>query len=379
MKVLQVNPYPPEHLGGSEIFCKNLAINLKKYHNIDSEILTSDIFNHQVKKRIIEENVPVFYKKCYKNLWGKNPITLIYDFIKKNYRKYDIIHAHSYIFFTSLQCALVRKLKRFNLMLHIHGGVQTPSWLHSNFQEYLQLLVKENLFDKIIGNFILKNSDVIVSVSQKDLNVINNRYSISKDISYCIPNAVDINKFQPDFNLKRKYITFIGRLSYIKGFDIFLEIISKLNELDTNLEFLIIGDGPLRPLLDKVITNIPITYYRSYPYEKMQEIYNVSKALMITSRFEGVPTTILESLACETPVITSNVGGITEVIKNEYNGIVIDPSNFYQISEEILNKIHQESYLAKMGKNGRKVIEKNHSWQVVTNQISKIYEKIVNN
>jgi glycosyltransferase involved in cell wall biosynthesis len=368
MKVLQVNPYPPDHLGGSEIFCKNLSINLKKKKNIETEILTSDIFKRKIKNDLIEELVPVHYKKFYFNLWGKNPVVNVYNFIRKNYQKYDIIHTHSYIFFTSLQCALLRKLRKFNLILHIHGGVQTPLGLNSNFKEYIQLLIKSNIFDVTIGKFVIENSDHIISVSLKDLNVISDRFDLSQKSKHYIPNAVDISKFQRNEKLNRKYITYIGRLSYIKGIDVFLKMIREIHQLDKNLEFLIIGDGPLRPLVENAKKYLPITYYRQYPYSKIQNIYNMSKLLMITSRFEGLPTSILESLACETPVVASDVGGISEVLINEKNGILFNLNN----QDKIIN---QNSKLENMGKNGRKIIEKNHSWQVVIDQILRVYEQ----
>ena len=375
MKVLQVNPYPPDHLGGSEIFCKNLSINLKKKKNIETEILTSDIFKRKIKNDLIEELVPVHYEKCYYNLWGKNPIVNIYNFIKKNYQKYDIIHTHSYIFSTSLQCALLRKLRKFNLILHIHGGVQTPSWLNSNFKEYIQLLIKSNIFDVTIGKFVIENSDHIISVSLKDLNVISDRFDLSQKSKHYIPNAVDISKFQRNEKLNRKYITYIGRLSYIKGIDVFLKMIREIHQLDKNLEFLIIGDGPLRPLVENAKKYLPITYYRQYPYSKIQNIYNMSKLIMITSRFEGLPTSILESLACETPVVASDVGGISEVLINEKNGILFNLNNQDKTIQKILEIVNQNSKLDNMGKNGRKIIEKNHSWQVVIDQILRVYEQ----
>ena len=63
LKVLQINPYPPEHLGGSEVFCKNLAINLNRKKNIDSEILTSDVLKRNVKRDFLDGSIKIIYKK----------------------------------------------------------------------------------------------------------------------------------------------------------------------------------------------------------------------------------------------------------------------------------------------------------------------------
>ena len=378
MKVLQVNPYPPDHLGGSEIFSKNLSINLKKKRNIDSEILTSDIFKRKIKNDLIEESVKVHYKRCYHNLWGKNPIVNMYSFMKKNYQKYDLIHAHSYIFFTSAQCALLRKIRKFPFVLHVHGGVQTPLFLSSNLIEYFQLLFKRSIFDKIIGKLVIKNSDSIISVSKNDLDFIRQNYDLSNKVYYHIPNAVDIEKFKRIDTINRKFITFIGRLSYIKGIDIFLKVIKELYKEDNTLKFLIIGNGPLKNLVEKAKKELPITYKEYFPYEKIEKVYNMSKLIMLTSRFEGVPTTILESLACETPVITSNVGGVSEIIKPKENGFLFKIDKIFQETDNMLKLISNEKTLNNFGKNGRNLIKKKFSWEKVTEDIEKVYRNMLN-
>jgi len=377
MKVLQINPYPPEHLGGSEIFCKNLAINLKKYKKIQSEILTSDIFKERIKIRFIEESIKVYYQKFYFNFWGKNPVVNIHPFIKKIYQKYDILHAHSYIFFSSLQSAYLRKVRKFPLVLHIHGGVQTPLDVSSSISEYFQLIWKGFFFDKIFGKFTIENSDAIISVSKRDLDLLNYKYDLSDIAKYHIPNAVDITKFKKDANSIPEYITFIGRLSYIKGFDIFIKLIQELYNRNKELKFLIIGKGPLYHLLTKIDSTIPIIYYESFPYDDIQKIYNLSKLLVLTSRFEGIPTSILESLACETPVIAPNVGGISEILNPRVNGLLYDLNQYEKIIDTILNLLSDKEKCNKFGREGRKDIERNFSWQKVTNDIEKVYLELL--
>ena len=77
LKILQINPYPPEHLGGSELFSKNLAINLKIKKNINSDILTSDIFRRNIKTDFLNDSINIIYKKNLYNIWGKNPYDIL--------------------------------------------------------------------------------------------------------------------------------------------------------------------------------------------------------------------------------------------------------------------------------------------------------------
>lgn len=381
MKILHVNPYPPNHFGGSEIFCKNLAIQLSKRPNFKNDILTSDILNKGKKFYFLNDSIKVFYRRNYFNLWGKNPVVNIYPFIKKNYMNYDLFHMHSYIFLTSFQCAILRKLRKFPLVLHLHGGIRTADYLSLSKYENLQLLFKNFIFDKNIGKFTINNADAIISVSRGDLNFIKHKYNLSTTNNHYIPNGIDIDRFKNKNNEEKRFITFIGRLTYIKGIDIFIKMIKELHDKDKSLKFLIVGDGLLRTIVKEATKKLPITHLPYYPYEKIERIYNMSKILMLTSRFEGSPTSILESLACETPVIAPNVGGISEVIDSNKNGILFNNNNNNHDKKikNILALVNDENKLKQFGKNGRKLIEKKYSWKIVVNKIVKVYKDTFNN
>jgi len=377
LKILHINPYPPEYLGGSEVFCKNLAVNLKRIKNIDSDILTSDLLKRNIESDYIDDIIKIFYRKSYYNLWSKNPLVNIYSFLRKIYKNYDLIHAHSYIFFTSFQCALLRKLRKFPFILHIHGGVQTQTSPSSSIIENFQLFFKHMLFDKLIGKFTIKNADALISVSKKDLETIKRQYKIQHQNNYYIPNGVNTDIFHKQDGKEKKYITFIGRLSYIKGFDTFIQLIKRLYTEDSSLKFLIIGKGPLISLIKAAQNQLPIIHHEFYPYKEMVNIYNLSKIVFITSRFEGVPTILLESLACETPVISSDVGGISEVLRNDENGLLM--SEFYSkpAISKILEFLHDENKQETFGKNGRDLILKNFSWNIITDKIEMVYRNIL--
>lgn len=377
LKILHINPYPPEHLGGSELFCKNLVINLKRKNNINSDILTSDILRRNIKSDFLNDSINIIYRKNYYNLWRKNPLVNIYSFLKKEIQNYDLVHVHSYIFFTSFQCALFRKLRKFPFILHIHGGVQTPKSLGLSLIENFQLSFKKKIFDKFFGSITIKNADAIISVSKKDLEIIKKRYKIQHDYNFYIPNGVNTDIFQKNKHIEKKYITFIGRLTYIKGFDKFIDCIKKLYRIDKDLEFLIIGKGPLIKLIKDAQKILPITHFENYPYDKMVNIYNRSKAVLISSRFEGVPTIILESLACETPIIASNVGGISEVLRNDENGLLMDKFNTNSAVSKISAVLHDENKLKTFGRNGRDLVLNKFSWDIITDKIVMVYKKFL--
>lgn len=378
MKILRVVSFPPEYIGGLPLYCKNISLNLAERKNVDCDILTSDILKTRKKIDYLNPKVRVIYKKCFSFIGNKNPLVNFIPFIQKHYKDYDIIHAHGYYFFSTLQCAFLKRLLKFPFILHIHGGIQTPYSPTSDIYQNIQLIFKESIFDRYIGKVSFRSADTLISVAKKDLEIVQNLYKINSKSNYHIPNGVDINKFKNNNQFERKYITLIAtRLTYIKGADIYIKIIKELYKHNKNLKFLIIGEGPLKNLVLQAKQNLPVEFYPSYAYEKIQDIYNMSKLLLITSRTEGVPNTIYESFACETPVIASNVGGISGVINSDENGYLFNIKNYKKAVNLILNLVDDEPKIKRLGRNGRKLIEREFSWEIITNKIYDVYKKLL--
>ncbi|MFX1573977.1 MAG: glycosyltransferase family 4 protein [Promethearchaeota archaeon] len=377
MKILRVISFPPEYIGGLPLYGKNISLNLAQKKNVECDILTSDILNTKKKIEYLDPKVRIIYKKCFSFIGQKNPLVNFIPFIKRNHNNYDIIHAHGYYYFSTLQCAFLKRLLKYPFILHIHGGIQTPYSPVSDFYENIQLIFKENIFDRLIGRVAIRSADILISVAKKDLEIIRKVYNVSEKLSFHIPNGVNINKFKKNNKIERRYITLIAtRLTYIKGVDIFIKIIKELYNKNRSLKFLILGDGPLKDLVLQAKKSLPIKFYPTYPYDKIQDIYNMSKLLLITSRTEGVPNTIYESFACETPVISSNVGGVSSVIKPNVNGYLYNIKKLNNIANLILDLINDEKKIQRLGENGRKLIEKEYSWEIITEKLYKIYQKI---
>ncbi|GAG14984.1 unnamed protein product, partial [marine sediment metagenome] len=190
MKVLLITPSPPEYLGGLALFTKDLAINLEK-NDIQVDILTSTLSKKGPIYDKIGENINVLKQKVYlfpdndNFLRIKNPLFFILKFLKKNAEKYDLIHVHSYIYFSTIQTFFYkllfkRKNRRIPIILHFHGGIQTEDFIASTLMEKLMLLFKKYIFDIIIGKVMIQKANSIISVSKDDLLAINRVFRIKR-------------------------------------------------------------------------------------------------------------------------------------------------------------------------------------------------------
>ena len=192
MRILHVLTYPPDQIGGQEIFVKNLTWNLKK-QNIYSEIITAD------KKRpnpfVMDFNgIKVHFAKYYFSLWNINPVFNIFPILFRIGQNFDIIHIHSYVYFSSIQAILYAKLKKKPVLLTLHGSGQKGLWKDIKINEKIKLFIKNMIFDKTLGSFVIKQADILHSVSRRDIVELNSNFGLYRKRNYWIPNAVEIGR-----------------------------------------------------------------------------------------------------------------------------------------------------------------------------------------
>ena len=386
MKVLLITPSPPEYLGGLALFSKDLSLNLEKY-GIKVDMLTSTLSKEGPFLKKIGKNIRVIKQKVYlfpdndNILRLKNPLFFILKYLKKNAGNYDLIHVHSYIYFATIQTFLYkllfnRKKRRIPVILHLHGGVQTEEFIASNLIEKLMLMFKKYIFDILIGKFMINKANALISVSKDDLEAINRVFRINRKIhNYYIPNVVNSDEFK-NLNLERKYIGFIGRLTKIKGIDLFLQMIEIINKTDKDQQYLIIGDGPYIKDVKIALKRYPIKFLKQVPHTEMVKYYNQCSIFVQTSRAEGLPTCVLEALSCEVPVVASDVGGTNEIVNHSKTGYLFENGVIEQ-ALEFVNKIKNNKEHEKLGKNGRILITQKFSWKAITKKIILIYQRVL--
>jgi len=155
---------------------------------------------------------------------------------------------------------------------------------------------------------------------------------VDRDKIKVLRNGVDLKLFNMvDKEIARKqigisydYILAVGNLVEEKGHDL---IISALPELK-NTKLIIIGNGKLKEKLinfakkHNVIERV--LFINNVTQEELKYYYSAAKLLILTSTREGMPNVLLESIACGTPVIATNVGGVPEIIRSSEAGIIIN-------------------------------------------------------
>ena len=169
-------------------------------------------------------------------------------------------------------------------------------------------------------------------------------------------NAVDTEKFKPNtttrietrrrFGIKKHHyaILFVGRLEQPKGPGRLLECIPFLNAQGLNFQIFFAGDGTYRTYLENYVMRnrfeTQVTFLGHVSHVELPFFYNMADMLALPSQMEGVPMVILEALACGTPVVASNVGGISDLIVDNANGIVLDDLSPERLASAIIDVFH---------------------------------------
>jgi glycosyltransferase involved in cell wall biosynthesis len=289
---------------------------------------------------------------------------LLLKFIPNLFKNYDIVHVH--FFFPTIIFGYLYKVfyPKAILVSTFHG-----SDISFNINSRLSQAIFKAISKKI--NTKISVSNYLSFLVKKKLD-----YTPEKIISAGIDNKVFFQK-----KSKKEYdFLFVGALSKIKGFDIFL---NALESLETSCSVRIIGTGNLKQeALDFIKKTHHTTFYSTHLSQKDLCLeYNKSRFLILPSRSEGFGLVVSESMFCGTPVVGSNIGGIPEQIINGLNGYLFNLNNQSELKNKMnqcLNKTNIE--YEKMSENA-KISNRHHEMGLVIQRHLDIYSggKIIMN
>jgi glycosyltransferase involved in cell wall biosynthesis len=176
-------------------------------------------------------------------------------------------------------------------------------------------------------------------------------------------------------------IIFVGRLDENKRPERFVELAHCLrkNLPHLNLNFLVAGDGPLRPRLENQVQKLGLSK-KEFSFlgviEDMSDVYKSADALVLTSKQEGTPNVILEAMAYGVPVLATRVGGIPEIL-SEKCGILVDPDDQTELHAAAARLISNPDLRSKFVIEGKKYVEENHSIEYLQNKLTEIYSRLI--
>ena len=241
---------------------------------------------------------------------------------------------------------------------------------------------------------LLSYTDIIISPSR--LYAEKSKY-LSKylDKIRVIPNGIDLDEFQLNYSqsecreklnlpLKCKVILFFGYLTPYKGPDILLGVFREVlkNQPDTILLFA--GNGNMEDELKKLTRKWNIQdniIFAGFVDKKRRSLYYKSAdifCLPSTMSTECYPLAILEAMASGVPVVASDIGGIPDIIENNFNGLLVPPADAEKLEDNLNFLLQNPEIGKKFSENALKGIKK-YSWKNIATETLKLYESLLEN
>ena len=293
----------------------------------------------------------------------------------------DLIHVHGHPYLSSLIAAKIAKRYGKPLVLTQHNTFIE----YNNFWDEI-----ERLNDLAIGKQVLKEAEKIVAVSTATKNYILSLGADSEKIEV-LHNGVDVNRFRPLAEIKDKVRKKLGihedsrvvltvrRLVYKNGIDTLIESAKIAINSNPKLVFVAVGKGPDFGKVKEKIGQLGIEKnFRLLGFvsdENLPVYYNAADFFVLPSKSgEGLPLVALEAMACGLPVIATNVGGISEVMKEDY-GKLVPPDSACSLAEAVLEFSHRDLSVLKKGL--RTIIEQKFSWDKNVEKLVEIYEGLI--
>lgn len=364
-KVLHV--LPMNKMSGAERMALLLCKNLENYEPV--VVCGGEELSNVFKESGIKSyNIKFSNKNILANAFNLSKIV-------KN-ENIKIVHAHDNT--ASLVSYLAKKIFRLNIKVisHIHNCY--PFLKGNGFNKKIDKYIR-NKYDfnitcgKTVTDFYKENADYFNEDKNLTLsNAMDMKYITNIDKS-------DIEKVIKKYKIpsNKKILGFIGRLDKQKGIIPFINELSKHKDEFYDSVILLVGSGSqeeeIKALINKL--NLEDLFILTGFQENIKSFYPIIDVFFLPSLYEGLPMVLFEAMAFKKPVVSMNVGSISEVI-NKDTGILVNSGDYDKFINELIRLKNNENLSTELGESAFNFIESNFNIQSYVNKIESRYLKI---
>jgi len=350
MKIAQITPYYPPHIGGVEIHVKELSERLSERHQVK---VVSSCGNGGGDVTVI--TVPSIN-------FPYSPIPITFPRLEA-----DIHHSHV----PSPTFAFRARDKHPHIVTY-HNDVVVPSKVNGLVVPGFVASSIEKLNEKLVRP-VLEKAELIIATTESyaETSEVLKEYLYKVEI---VPNAVDVSLFQP-VEEKEPYVIYVGRLVEYKGLGMLIEAMREV-QVHEDIQLVVVGDGEDRKRFEMMASKhgLNARFTGRVGLEKLRNLISRAEILVLPSftRLEAFGIVLLEAMACKTPVLAFDTPGVSEVAK--HGGYVFSTTS--ELAQLILELHADEGLRRSLGEKGRKAVEEKYSWDVVVDRIEALYGEI---
>ena len=345
------------------------------YIQVNSQLVPyvglDDYYNvvNQIDSGLIQENNGGKRKYIFSGGYGKNLMEEVNRYaeiateIARN-EEFDIIHAHDRLTYRAGIAA--KRVSGKPLVVHIHATEYDRSG-EKNRNDIVYNMEKEGM----------SAADAVCAVSDLTRNIVIEKYGIQANKVFTLHNAVvpSDKKVQRDKFVKEKIVTFLGRVTFQKGPDYFVETAKLVLDKDPNVRFVLAGDGDMMQHIITRVAELGISdrfhftgFLRGDDIDKM---FGMSDVYVMPSISEPFGISPLEAMRAKVPVVISKQSGVAEVLQH---AIKVDFWDINATADAIYGLLHYPALSNLFSVKGAEEVD-NLKWENVAKKLKVIYEK----
>ncbi len=302
---------------GYNVTILSICGNNTSFYDIEKNIRLVTLFN---KDEI--SNKKYFFKiyRALKKFYSENKVDLVIDIFAA----------------LSVYTLLLKKKFRF----------KNITWEHFNF--------KVNTgFNKFGRRYAAKKSDYIVTLTEKDKQFyLSNLPKMKAKIAH-IYNPSPYEDVKINNSLRENIAISVGRLTFQKGFDVLLNIWSRIENIKPEWKLQIIGSGEESSALKQIVESYKLKNVEFVmSTNKIDEYYQRSKIYLSAARFEGLPMTMIEAQSFGLPIISFDYDtGPSDIIKSGYNGYLVENGNIDKFCSQLVELMNDDMLISQLSEN----------------------------
>ncbi|CAG1003978.1 Alpha-D-kanosaminyltransferase [Methanosarcinales archaeon] len=244
---------------------------------------------------------------------------------------------------------------------------------------------------KISEKLGYKKAIKIFAVTQGIKEGIIKLYNIPEEKIVVMGNGANISMFRPidqeeakkelKLDTHLRYVCFVGNIVIWQGTIYLVHAAPSILLQCPNTRFLIVGDGPMKSecmqQAEKLGVNNMFIFIGSVPYKYVPLYINASDICIVYKKpiKSGYsPLKLYEYMACEKPVVASRLEGF-EIIEQQNAGLLVKPEDPEELAKAVIKLLKDDTLREEMGKNGRKYVVKNHSWEAIGRKTAEIFSR----
>jgi glycogen synthase len=281
--------------------------------------------------------------------------------------EFDVIHAHDWLTYSAGVAA--KKISGKPLVVHMHATEFDRSGENYN----------ENVYE--IERKGMAEADRVITVSNLTRNIVIDRYHIDPDKVITVHNAVEppdkAELLDAEKHVREKIVTFLGRITFQKGPEYFIEAACKVLERDKNVRFVMAGTGDLMEKMIKRVAKLKISSHFHFTGflkgENVDRMFAMSDVYVMPSVSEPFGISPLEAMRSNVPVVISKQSGVAEVLNHVMK---VDFWDVDAMADAIYGLLHYKSINDMFITLGSEEVN-NLKWESAARKVADVYESVL--